>query len=102
MFRFLRGSSSVVRIALVFTHQLLRVAIVFWLRSATIADGFFEIKNLPAGKHVFRLWHERVGYLRNVRIGSLKTDTKGRLTVTIDRKNHEFPDALLSPKLFES
>ena len=29
----------------------------------TDADGAFEIKNLPVGKHEFRAWHERPGYL---------------------------------------
>jgi plastocyanin len=29
----------------------------------TQADGSFEIKDLPAGTHKFRIWHERVGYL---------------------------------------
>jgi plastocyanin len=27
------------------------------------ADGKFKIENLPAGEHVFRVWHERQGYL---------------------------------------
>lgn len=26
-------------------------------------DGTFEIRNLPEGKHTFRIWHERKGYL---------------------------------------
>jgi plastocyanin len=31
--------------------------------AATDAKGNFTIKNLPAGKHEFRVWHERAGYL---------------------------------------
>lgn len=31
--------------------------------AVTDADGKFEIKGLPAGKHTFRVWHERAGYL---------------------------------------
>ena len=26
-------------------------------------DGTFEVKNLPEGKHTFRVWHERKGYI---------------------------------------
>ena len=31
--------------------------------AATDEKGNFEIKNLPVGKHEFRIWHERPGYL---------------------------------------
>jgi len=31
--------------------------------TATDAKGNFTIKNLPAGKHEFRVWHEKVGYI---------------------------------------
>jgi len=31
--------------------------------AVTNEKGEFEIKNLPAGTHNFRLWHERAGYL---------------------------------------
>ncbi len=38
--------------------------------AVTDKDGKFTIANLPAGEHVFRLWHERVGYLdRKLGIG---------------------------------
>lgn len=37
--------------------------------TVTAEDGTFEIENLPAGKHKFRIWHERVGYLnRNLAV----------------------------------
>ena len=29
----------------------------------TEANGSFEIKNVPFGRHVFRVWHERIGYV---------------------------------------
>ena len=29
-------------------------------------DGTFEIKNIPAGKHEFQLWHEVPGYIEDV------------------------------------
>ena len=31
--------------------------------AVTDADGKFRIENLPEGTHVFRVWHERPGYL---------------------------------------
>lgn len=31
--------------------------------AVTDADGRFRIENLPAGTHVFRVWHERSGYV---------------------------------------
>ncbi len=43
--------------------------LAYWLildhpySAITQMDGSFEIKNLPAGTHTFRVWHERVGYL---------------------------------------
>jgi hypothetical protein len=64
-------------------------------------DGRFEIKNLPVGKHVFRFWHERAGYVRNARIGSFTTDAKGRLTVMIREGKNELLDARLAAKMFE-
>jgi hypothetical protein len=64
-------------------------------------NGEFEIRNLPAGKHVFRIWHERVGWLREVQIGMHKTDDKGRLTVTIDPGENDLHSAEIPPKLFE-
>jgi len=66
----------------------------------TDTDGRFTIENLPVGRHVFRLWHERVGYLRNVTMGSLAVDSKGRLTVTIRKGQNELTDARLAPDLF--
>lgn len=46
-------------------------------------DGAFEIKNLPAGKHEFQLWHEAPGYLKDLKLKSGKTDRQGRIELTI-------------------
>jgi plastocyanin len=51
-------------------------------------DGTFTIKNLPAGKHNFVFWHES-GYVRNAKVGSGKTDRRGRADLTIPA-NGEF------------
>lgn len=36
--------------------------------AVTDADGKFEIKNLPAGKHTFIIWQERAGYLNRTQM----------------------------------
>ena len=47
-------------------------------------DGSFEIKNIPAGEHEFIFWHESVGNLKNVSLGSGgKTNRKGRAKLKI-------------------
>ncbi|MEX1027204.1 MAG: hypothetical protein WD049_04255, partial [Candidatus Paceibacterota bacterium] len=39
--------------------------------AASTAEGDFAIKNLPAGLHTFRVWHERAGFLRKGVSGTL-------------------------------
>ena len=47
-------------------------------------DGSFEIKNMPAGEHEFIFWHESMGNLKNVSLGSSgKTSRKGRAKLKI-------------------
>lgn len=67
----------------------------------TDQDGRFTIKNLPAGKHVFRVWHERAGYVKNVQLGDHKIDSKGRLEVTIRTGSNPLSTATLPPETFE-
>lgn len=69
--------------------------------AVTDADGRFAIKNLPVGEHEFVLWHERIGYLRELAIGSKKTSAKGRLTMTIQPGENDLPTTPLRPSLFE-
>jgi hypothetical protein len=45
-------------------------------------NGTFEIKNVPAGKHSFVFWRES-GYIRNAKVGTGKTDRRGRADLTI-------------------
>lgn len=60
-------------------------------------QGRFTIDNVPAGARVLRFWHERIGYVRNVKIGPYQTDAKGRLTVTIRKGENKLPAASLAP-----
>jgi hypothetical protein len=46
-------------------------------------DGKFEIKNVPAGKQPFVFWHEAKGNMRDLKVGSAKTDRKGQATLEV-------------------
>lgn len=64
------------------------------------ADGRFLIKNLPVGEHTFRFWHERMGWVRSVRMGSHTTDPKGLLTLTIRGGVNDLAVGRLPPEVF--
>ncbi len=49
----------------------------------TAADGTFQIDNLPAGNWKFQFWHKKVGFLREIKVGSGKTGRRGELELTI-------------------
>jgi hypothetical protein len=51
--------------------------------AASADDGAFEIKNIPAGKHEFQLWHEAPGYLKDLTLKGGKTNRQGRVDLTI-------------------
>ena len=52
--------------------------------AVTDADGNFEIKNIPAGDWTFQMWHESVGYVREVKIGGKDVEwSRGRVEVSI-------------------
>jgi hypothetical protein len=51
--------------------------------AVTGEDGTFEIKDLPAGKQEFQLWHEASGYLKNLKFKGGATDRRGRAELTI-------------------
>ncbi|MCA8986160.1 MAG: hypothetical protein KDA78_00870 [Planctomycetaceae bacterium] len=56
----------------------------------TDAEGNFEIKNLPAGEHTFRVWHERVGYIERalkVTIEDGKTTDAGSIKCPAEKLN---------------
>ena len=62
----------------------------------TDADGAFEIKNLPVGKHEFRAWHERPGYLE------AKSDWKrGVFKFEIKEGDNDLGEIKVAPKSLE-
>ncbi|MEX2168825.1 MAG: hypothetical protein WD851_05920 [Pirellulales bacterium] len=69
--------------------------------AVTADDGTFEIKNIPAGKHDFIFWHERKGYLGDLKYKGGKSDRRGKSELTIvadevsDLGTIEVPAAML-------
>lgn len=51
--------------------------------AVSASDGRFEIKNIPAGKRSFTLWHEGPSFLRDVKTASGVTNTRGTVELTI-------------------
>jgi hypothetical protein len=40
--------------------------------AVTDANGVFELKNLPAGRHELTIWHETVGYVAKILVVEVK------------------------------
>ena len=52
--------------------------------AATDAEGNFEIKNIPAGDWTFQIWHESIGYVREVKVAGKDVEwSRGRVEVSI-------------------
>jgi hypothetical protein len=63
--------------------------------AVTGADGTFQIKNLPAGEHEFRVWQEKVGYL-----GAAAGEKSVKVKVA-DGKVTEMPTIKVAPSAFK-
>lgn len=68
---------------------------------ASAADGTFEIKNIPAGKHEFEFWHEKPGRLKGLKYqgGALNRQGRAQLTIadgqTVDLGEIKVPASML-------
>lgn len=91
---------------------MIRDAIHPWMRGLVVirsnpyfaktdADGKFRIRNVPVGDHEFKIWHERVGYLKSVRFDNGATNDRGRLKLKIRDSGNELGVAKVPAKLFE-
>ena len=64
-------------------------------------NGNFLIKNLPAGEFSFQFWHEKSGYLRQVKYtlrGQEFATTKfGRAVLRIEQDDNSLGELKLSP-----
>ena len=64
--------------------------------AVTDADGKFEIKNLPAGEWQFMFWHEKAGYVSNVKVqGKPEEWKRGIKTLTIKPGQQDLGDMVL-------
>ena len=68
----------------------------------TNSEGYFRIENLPVGTHTFCLWHEKVGMLKDISVGKRKSNSKGRITVTIREGENKLKDVRLGQNILRS
>ena len=70
--------------------------------AVTDKDGKFEIKNLPAGKLTLKVWHEKSGYVQEVKLdGKTEKWKRGRYILNVkDGKDLE-QEYIVDPKAFE-
>lgn len=64
-------------------------------------NGKLEIKSLPAGTWTFQVWHEKAGYLREVKFEGGSTDARGRCSIAIKPGANDLGQIKLAGKLFE-
>jgi plastocyanin len=65
------------------------------------ADGSFEIKNLPAGEVELQMWHEKAGYIGEVKVGGKAEKTaKGRKKVQVAAAGTDLGEMTLDAALF--
>ena len=67
-------------------------------------DGKFSIRNLPAGEHKFKVWHERAYYIHRRSNHPVFPEIDGKKTfkvTVIDGKTTQLGPIALNPELFE-
>ncbi len=67
----------------------------------TDGNGRFVISDLPAGEHVFRIWHERMGYLRACSGKGFVANSTGRVKITIKPGENDLGEIRLSHAAFD-
>lgn len=69
---------------------------------ATESDGTFAMRDLPAGAALeFRLWHERIGYLKHVTFDGGETNEKGAFKIAINAGQTNLGDIVVPAKLIK-
>lgn len=64
-------------------------------------DGSFEIANLPVGEVELQLWHEKAGYIGEIKVGGKAEKTaKGRKKVKVAGSSTDLGDMVLDTSLF--
>lgn len=66
------------------------------------ADGSFEIKNVPVGEVELQLWHEKAGYIGEIKVGGKAEKTaKGRKKVKVEAAGTDLGEITLGGDLFK-
>lgn len=66
------------------------------------ADGTFEIKNVPVGEVELQMWHEKAGYIGEIKVGGATEKTaKGRKKVKVDAAGTDLGEITLGADLFK-
>lgn len=64
-------------------------------------DGNFVLENVPTGEWTFRIWHEASGYVRDVQVGSTKTDDRrGTFALTVKPGKNDLGEIKVPSSLF--
>lgn len=65
-------------------------------------SGKLTIRNLPAGERTFRIWHERIGFVKQATIrGEERMLDRGRLDLQIEPGANDLGEVLLEPGAFK-
>ena len=65
------------------------------------ADGSFEIKHLPAGEVELQMWHEKAGYIGEIKVGGqVEKTAKGRKKVQVAAAGTDLGEMTLDAALF--
>jgi plastocyanin len=65
-------------------------------------DGTFEIPDLPAGEVELQFWHEKAGYLGEMKVGGkAEKPSRGRMKVKIAATGTDLGDIELAPSVFK-
>jgi plastocyanin len=65
-------------------------------------DGTFEIKNVPAGEVELQFWHEKAGYIGEMKVGGkAEKVSKGRRKVSVAAAGTDLGDMVLAPTIFQ-
>jgi plastocyanin len=70
--------------------------------AVSAADGSFEIKGVPAGEVELQFWHEKAGYLGEMKLGGKSEKAnRGRMKVKVAAAGTDLGDIELAPGVFK-